>query len=474
VTGTPQYMSPEQARAQRSDHRTDIYALGVVAYEMFVGKVPFSADTPVAVLMKHCADPIPIPPATDVHPAVLRPILKALAKDRGSRWKKATAFTEALREATGTAIPVSAIQREDLSEAPTLPFSSRGVEAGAFAVDPAAVRSRRGPAPQARRVSRLAWSLASCAVLALGATASVILRHTLSEAKSPVGASGSGERASPSIASTGPSPPASLKGTLDIHSDPPGATVFLKGAERGVTPLVIEDLDLGIFEVRLALKGSAPQTLRVELTTESPRLAIRPTLTSANWHAEIVDVASTPSGAEVQVDGVPVGQTPVTTRLPLGSHSVLVTNDRYIPWQGTLEIQWGRASRVHANLSMREAFLALQQRERPSGYEDGHPGITSPVLISHGRAPGRKALPEVQCTVRIDYLVDEKGAVVDTRFPRPPTCERALDPATLEEVLEYALGFVKNGRYRPGSKGSAPITVWMHMNLDLNGHPASR
>ena len=57
ITGTPQYMSPEQATATNVGPAADVYALGIVAYEMFTGRVPFAADTPVAVLMKHMQEP---------------------------------------------------------------------------------------------------------------------------------------------------------------------------------------------------------------------------------------------------------------------------------------------------------------------------------------------------------------------------------------------------------------------------------
>jgi serine/threonine protein kinase len=99
VTGTPLYMSPEQARGEKVDHRTDIYALGIVAYEMVTGRVPFTADTPVAVLMKHIMEPIPLPPASEVPEPVLRAILKSVAKDRADRWQDARRFVAALRNA---------------------------------------------------------------------------------------------------------------------------------------------------------------------------------------------------------------------------------------------------------------------------------------------------------------------------------------------------------------------------------------
>jgi serine/threonine-protein kinase len=59
VLGTPEYMSPEQATGQPSDHRVDMYALGCILYEMLTGDVPFKADAPVAVAMKHVREPMP-------------------------------------------------------------------------------------------------------------------------------------------------------------------------------------------------------------------------------------------------------------------------------------------------------------------------------------------------------------------------------------------------------------------------------
>ena len=99
MSGTPAYMAPEQAKAQKVDHRADIYALGIVTYEMLTGAVPFKAETPVGVLMKHANEPPPIPPPEEVPESLMQPVLKALAKDPADRWNTALAFTAALDQA---------------------------------------------------------------------------------------------------------------------------------------------------------------------------------------------------------------------------------------------------------------------------------------------------------------------------------------------------------------------------------------
>jgi Protein kinase domain/HEAT repeats len=96
ITGTPHYMAPEQATGTKVDARTDVYALGIVAYQMFTGRVPFSADTPVAILMKHVQEPIPPPSPAQVPEALVRAVLKAAAKSPDDRWSSAGAFAGAL------------------------------------------------------------------------------------------------------------------------------------------------------------------------------------------------------------------------------------------------------------------------------------------------------------------------------------------------------------------------------------------
>jgi len=87
VSGTPTYMSPEQARGEKVDKRTDIYSLGIMLYEMLAGAVPFNADTTFGMLMKHINEPPPpIPGLSSDLQAILD---RTLAKDPSLRYENA-------------------------------------------------------------------------------------------------------------------------------------------------------------------------------------------------------------------------------------------------------------------------------------------------------------------------------------------------------------------------------------------------
>jgi branched-chain amino acid transport system substrate-binding protein len=101
VMGTPAYMSPEQGAGSVIDHRSDIYSLGIIFYEMVTGRVPYVAETPIAVVFKHIQDPLPS--ARKVNPSLPEPVelalLKALAKDPEDRYQTAEEFVKAIQRA---------------------------------------------------------------------------------------------------------------------------------------------------------------------------------------------------------------------------------------------------------------------------------------------------------------------------------------------------------------------------------------
>jgi tRNA A-37 threonylcarbamoyl transferase component Bud32 len=106
IMGTPQYISPEQAMGRKDlDEGTDIYSFGVMLYEMVVGQVPFSADTPFSVIHDHIYTPLPMPRTVNpnVPESVERVLLKALAKDRFDRYDSINSLVTAFKAAWGEA-----------------------------------------------------------------------------------------------------------------------------------------------------------------------------------------------------------------------------------------------------------------------------------------------------------------------------------------------------------------------------------
>ena len=101
VMGTPYYMSPEQASGKAVDGRADIYALGVILYEMFSGSVPFKADSPLAVLSQHLYEPPPplIQRRRNLQPITYQTIDKCLAKEPENRFRTAEELFRALEQA---------------------------------------------------------------------------------------------------------------------------------------------------------------------------------------------------------------------------------------------------------------------------------------------------------------------------------------------------------------------------------------
>ncbi len=105
LLGTLNYMAPEQGLEGVSDVRSDLYSLGVVLYEMLTRQPPFDADTPLAILLKHVNDPLPLPREQnpDIPAPLERIVLKALAKERDGRFQSASEMAEAIKQAAAEA-----------------------------------------------------------------------------------------------------------------------------------------------------------------------------------------------------------------------------------------------------------------------------------------------------------------------------------------------------------------------------------
>ncbi len=153
LIGTPSYMSPEQIRGERVDAHSDQYSLGIVLYELTTGQLPFEAETPMAVLVKHLNEPLPPPRALNpaVPEVVERVILKATGKDPADRFDSVLDLSRAFEQAVAHVL-------EPESTPPP-----------AFAVPQAALQGRTVPLPRPQEEAqpRRRWALIGLAAAVL-------------------------------------------------------------------------------------------------------------------------------------------------------------------------------------------------------------------------------------------------------------------------------------------------------------------
>ena len=151
ILGTPTYMSPEHGMGEKLTATSDIYSLGVVLYEMATGKVPFDAETPLAVVIKHMNDPLPLPSRLkpDISRTLETVIMKALAKAPEDRFPTAADLVRAVRtaipESIGEAaeVQISTVPRKELA---TVEELARGAPAEPAGPVPAPVPPEPVPA----------------------------------------------------------------------------------------------------------------------------------------------------------------------------------------------------------------------------------------------------------------------------------------------------------------------------------------
>ena len=248
VLGTPPYMSPEQLAGEELGPASDVYSLGVIAYEMLTGHLPFEADTPWLWAHKHMTEP-PRPMETfeagrQLPGSVRLAVLHALEKSPGQRPSSTLRFYHELSSGRTADMPDTARTEPGHDEAPNtspMPALPVGVSAGTQPEGPAspafhtasALAAPVAPRPPRRRHSRRGWLVAASVLVGAGALAAglVVLRDSRTTPNPPVrGAGGMTSTASsgateiaPLVDSTpapeptltsGPEPPPPVKKTL--------------------------------------------------------------------------------------------------------------------------------------------------------------------------------------------------------------------------------------------------------------------
>ena len=167
IVGTPAYLCPEQAQGEELDGRADIYALGVILFEMLTGRQPYEGDTPMSVVVKHITQPPPhiLDVRPDLPPAIEAIIEKAMAKRKEERYATVAEMVEALqRLAVVDATLVGGVARP---AEPTVRVAERTRPARGQVATPSSPPVVSAPRPR-RRWPGVALFLAACLLLTGG------------------------------------------------------------------------------------------------------------------------------------------------------------------------------------------------------------------------------------------------------------------------------------------------------------------
>lgn len=326
AVGSPEYMSPEQARGSATDTRSDVYSLGVVLFELFAGAVPFRAETPVATLLQH----LQAEPALERLPESVRPVLApALAKDPKARYADGAAFAEALRAA----------------------------RAGRIERPPARGLTAR------RRWSRPA-GVAALALLTVTVAALLAPRHWQAPAVMET-APGRGRATGPSPTPTTPATVARRPRVL-----PPPETTEPETAKSTPTAL------LSVAPAATPAPSEPPAVPSEAPTVVPPDSEATTTVATSPAGDAVVLSTSEPLAtedgallvlvkpwADVTVDEIPRGQIPLgPIRLAPGPHAVLLFHPDYLPYRRKITIRSGETFRLAVDLPSEGV-----RRRRPPG-----------------------------------------------------------------------------------------------------------
>jgi serine/threonine protein kinase len=451
--GTPHYMSPEQARAQAIDGRSDIYSLGVVAYQCLSGTVPYDGEDSFSIGYKHITEPIPTPSLiTADERRIFEVIKRMLMKDPADRYQSCEELVASI-QGQPTAAP-GAVRASAAAGAmvgarvstPTVPSPSGGVppivSQPTTPIDSPLVNRRATPLERQRRVadrslamrggptSSWAWLWLVLAVLGGGGGAFYYY-------KSHGFAPGIGAAADSA---------ASAADTTPLRDTTAARTPALKGDS---TPAAAASAPI--------LAPAPPRT------PESPRSAdSASTPDPVSGDSGGIRVVGLPRGSTVMIDEKPVSES--MTRLTPGPHAIGVSAPRFNFYSDTIIVRPGEIAEVSPQLTpigspdlpRRRAVTRAAARCEPGpGYNadgscfDERPKPATPPFV--------QVPDEVTETPRPSLLwvkVSTEGRTVDVARLRPsddPGFERAVR------------NFVWSLTWHPALKDGAPVEAWTQM-----------
>jgi serine/threonine-protein kinase len=297
ILGTPLYMSPEQARGAKTiDHRTDVYALGCVLFEMITGQPPFVRRGPAEVIVAHLQEPAPRASslAPSVPPALDELVAQMLAKDPAARPASMADVAARLAEpAPGhVATKLMTSGKPSPGPAPSAPAppaaAGRGAQLGAKLIERAASTTLGGSASQiaaeteivARDRKRAPWPAIAGAAALVVVGGIVAMTRSGGHAAAPAAAV-----APPAPSAVTPSAPAAAPAgrRIAITSQPAGAEVWIDAetAARGRTPLTLELAAAQSASATLRASGYDPVTVSLDASSTGARHVVLPASAAA-------------------------------------------------------------------------------------------------------------------------------------------------------------------------------------------------
>lgn len=326
MVGTPEYMSPEQAMGEEVDPRSDIYALGIILFELATGTVPFKGDTAVSVALKHKTEKPPDPKTLNgqIPDDLNHLILKCLEKDKKKRFQN---VDEVLSEIVA-------------------------IETGRPKTDK--VLSAKPPSEEIPR-KRYSYFVLP-AIIILAALIGYLIFF-------PIGKE---------------------KVIISIKTNPSQAHVFLEDRELGVSPLEVE-IQPGSYQLRLIKEGyiTRGESLLLDSDFENTYdlVAVTPDFGS-------IEITSSPSGAEIYIDDEIIGKTPVAHKAAPGKYGITAKFSGYKDEKEEIEIVAGQLIETFLQFETSSPAYVLKIPGSPAGANVRLDGVfkgTTPLTISWPR-----------------------------------------------------------------------------------------
>ncbi|MGA7121855.1 MAG: serine/threonine-protein kinase [Polyangiaceae bacterium] len=312
VFGTPHYMSPEQAAGTPVDHRTDIYALGVMLYEMASGKVPFDADNFMGILTQHMYKaPVPIRalvPEVDVPPGLDAIVLKSLTKKPEGRYANMDQVVAELERLEDGLMP-DAVQelmaRSGAFNVPSDYFRSQGMPEPVPG-EPTLPRQRW---PLYAVIGAVATVLGVIGVVVLGKSSAgtaqtappvAAVTSVLPPAAAPAAAP---SLPAASVTAIAPAPPAQRE--VLVSAVPSDATLARDGKELGQGPVALHLADGEGATLVVARKGYKTKTVTVDASEPKQTITLEATWTSTGRPPQKAQAPAAPNNAGLDDVGDP-------------------------------------------------------------------------------------------------------------------------------------------------------------------------